>query len=224
MLSIRRKIYFLILAIILYFILTLIYNKIIVKNEYVDIYVLNKDVLKGEEITLDLLNIVKIKGINNNEYVDFANQKEYIANINMSKGQILTLNSVLSKEEYLQANSNKEIISLKIDSIEDEVSNIINKGSSVNIYYTGNTKQINEEYIKSFKDKIISVGKADGYTTFKFLENVSIIEIYDKNANVLKKGSGLLVNYINIEVDSSIALIINNLKEYGTFSLTLKEV
>ena len=221
MLRLKKKIYILVLAIIIYFFLNFIYNIVIVKKDYSQVYILNEDILQGEQIVKDKLKLVNIKN-SDNKYITSL-KEEYRATTNIYSGEILTYNNVKEKAEYLELNKDKEIISIKLENLDDTVSNKITRGSIVNIYYTGMTNQLNETELKTIQKKITSTKKSEGYTTFKLLENISIIGAYDTYGNILEKNSNSLISYINIEVDSTVAEIINNLKKYGEFSLTLKE-
>ena len=130
----------------------------------------------------------------------------------------------INAEEYISSTNLKEIICLNIENSDDFVSYQVAKDSIVNVYYTGKT-----EFATSIAEEInvpnIKSNDNTGYISFKLLENVKIIDVFDKYGNKVNKKKEnmdkLDVYSIMIEVEKEMITRINNLKNYGKFSLSI---
>ena len=99
------------------------------------------------------------------------------------------------------------------------------KGSIVNIYYTGKLKQ-SENIISNTQESVISNSLSDGYISTQLLENVKVIATLDKEGNEVNVNENKLATSKNIasvliQTDKINVLKINNLKKYGSFSLSI---
>lgn len=221
----KRNIIILTFAIIIY--LCLVYFKSCMLTKKVKkIYVLNKDISRGEKInSSDLDCLVVEEGTINLECVD--NVENLVAKTDLNKGKIFCKEDTIAQNEYKTLeDNNKEKILIKLDDMEAKSNNKLVKGSIVNIYYTGRTAQLDSLITgKNFK-KVKSSSIADGYTTIAFLNNIKIYGVYNKNGEDVKSESTLLNNTsyaIEIEVEQEIAMLVQNLKNYGKFSITIKK-
>ncbi len=224
----RRNIYLLILTIIIYFSFNYVYTKIFNKNNFLEVYVISKQLSRGEVITNDNMEIIKIENNDGNKnYIT----KEEIGNIvskdTYEKGQIFFKNMAIPVDEYKAIENNSEIISITLDKLDDNVSNQIDKGSIINIYYTGKTSQVKSILNNVNSSSIISDSQNESYLTFLMLENCKVLDICDSNGNEILKNNttksnySLKINTVILETTRENALIINNIKVYGEFSASI---
>lgn len=210
-----------IMSIIIYLFLTYIYNKLIVNSNMESCYILKEDLKKGQEIKEEFLLKVNIeKGIIKNVVnIDTINNK--ILNCDLKKGQVLLNDYCIGNDNYTPSIEN-EIICLKIECPEDFVSYQIGKDSIVNIYYTGNADMANN-IITDMNLSNVKNDKETGYISIKMLENIRIIDVFDRYGNSIEevKENKSEINSIMIEVKSELVNKINNLKNYGKFSLSI---
>jgi Flp pilus assembly protein CpaB len=72
----------------------------------------------------------------------------------------------------------------------------------------------------------MSSSNTESFVSASILENIEVIDIYDKNGykinNGRSKNEGTIIDTVTIKVDKNMANILNNLKKYGEFSLTIK--
>jgi SAF domain len=214
----------LIIAMFIYFIITYIYFNFITKDNIENVIVIKEDLYRGQKI--EEKNYIQISirsgNINNVASVDDISNK--VLNCDLKRGQILLKDYCINAEEYISSTNLKEIICLNIENSDDFVSYQVAKDSIVNVYYTGKT-----EFATSIAEEInvpnIKSNDNTGYISFKLLENVKIIDVFDKYGNKVNKKKEnmdkLDVYSIMIEVEKEMITRINNLKNYGKFSLSI---
>ena len=179
--KIKKQIYIIILSIIIYFILMIINNKVILKLNYDLGYIVTQDIKRGEVINKENVTVIKLSKEGNNNSINFCSLPiDKISNCDLSSGQVILNNMVIDKKDYIMPSEDKEIISIKLESPEDAASYQISKDSIVNIYYTSKTSQITDILNKSNLESICTNG-IDGYSTIKLLDNIKVIDIYNKN-------------------------------------------
>ena len=223
----KKYILILIISIIIFFVLTYVYNSILNKDEYVEVFVLNETVIEGERI--DEGKISKIKILTDINKFDFIRSdkelKNMVANNTIYKGSIILKSNLIDEDEY-KNNKNLEYVSIKVSSSDSSASYQVLPGSLINIYYSGKTDQIND-LISSFNKTFsyISSGMQESYMTVNLLENMYVIDTFNKSGISLndkeKLGGDVLIDTIMIKVDKDTALLINNLKKYGEFSFSI---
>lgn len=225
MTKLKRNIVILTLAIIIYLILA--YAKsFLVTEKNVSVYVLNKNINRGDEIlSTDLEKIVINSSTLNLNYVD--NVENLTAKTDLLEGKILCKDDALKKEEYnaLEDEKNERII-LKLEDVDSKVQKNLAKSSIVNIYYTGRSSQVDSLVSLKNLKKLKSSSVADGYTTIALLNSVKVVDVYNKNGEVIKNNNTLSDNTpfaIAIEVDQDIAMLVQNLNNYGKFNITIKK-
>lgn len=225
MAKLKRNIVILTLAIIIYLILA--YAKsFLVTEKNVSVYVLNKNINRGDEIlSTDLEKIVINSSTLNLNYVD--NVENLTAKTDLLEGKILCKDDALKKEEYnaLEDEKNERII-LKLEDVDSKVQKNLAKSSIVNIYYTGRSSQVDSLVSLKNLKKLKSSSVADGYTTIALLNSVKVVDVYNKNGEVIKNNNTLSDNTpfaIAIEVDQDIAMLVQNLNNYGKFNITIKK-
>lgn len=194
--------------------------------------ILKKDIQRGEKITQDMVDTVMVDLTNNFDLTMYYNKKSLntiignISNNDYKEGELLLKSMLVNEQEYLSANKEKEIISLKLTDGTDSVSYKIRKGNIVNIYYTGKSNQAEGILNLNSIENVASSSKTDGFTSILLLENMKIIDVFDKYGNKMdyskiKSNDNTLIDTIVIEVDRKNALKINNLKNYGKFSVSI---
>ena len=223
----KKYILILIISIIIFFVLTYVYNNILNKDEYVEVFVLNETVIEGEKI--DEGKISKIKILTDINKFDFIRSdkelKNMVANNTIYKGSIILKSNLIDEVEY-KNNKNLEYVSIKVSSSDSSASYQVLPGSLINIYYSGKTDQIND-LISSFNKTFsyISSGMQESYMTVNLLENMYVIDTFNKSGISLNDKDNLsgdvLIDTIMIKVDKDTALLINNLKKYGEFSFSI---
>lgn len=214
----KRNIYIVIISIIIYFALTLCYEKFIQKDTFKYVYCLTKNVSRGDKVLES--DLVKVKIYNNSidKYLSVYTVGRYYKD-DYIDGTIILNNMILNEEEYTKARVNKEIISLKLNSAEDAASYQIEKGSIINIFYSAKLSEIENIFNNINKSSIVSNNLDSGYVTLQLLEKVEILNCFDKYGNIAKKGN--TVETILIEVGKEESIKINNLKNYGKFTVSI---
>lgn len=210
----KRILISLLLALLLLIIFNIVYNKYS-KSNNVEAYVLIEDVVKGEKIDKEKLKKVDIpKEISSLDIIEKIDNV-YYARTGIKKGQILTKECILLSEENVQ--ENLEIVAIPITTSDDAVGYKIKKGNVVNIYFTGKTKQVTG-VLNSEKQLVYSSEDLEGIVTTKLYENIEVANVYDSVGS-----NNALFTQILIMVDKEDAVKLINLKQLGTFTLTLKE-
>lgn len=214
----------LIIAIFIYFIITYIYFNFITKGNIENVIVIKEDLCRGQKIEEKSYIQVSIRSGNINNVASVDDISSKVLNCDLKRGQILLKDYCINAEEYISSTNLKEIICLNIENSDDFVSYQVAKDSTVNVYYTGKTElatsiaeEINVSNVKSNDNT--------GYISFKLLENVKIIDVFDKYGNKVDKKKENMdkidVYSIMIEVEKEMITRINNLKNYGKFSLSI---
>lgn len=229
----KRNFIIVFFSILIYFILNFCYNFFFLNsNNKQIIYVLKSDISKGQEINLKDVECLKIYNTNtlsNIFSIDINKIVGKVAKNDLKEGQVIKDNLVIEKEAYLKSSNEKELVSIKVSNSEDVASFQIDKDSIINIYYTGKTSQV-QNFLKSTQlENLSSSSEIDGYTTIKLLNEVKVVNVFDKFGNKLKdkkevsslKNESSLVDTVMIDVEKSNVININNLKKYGDFSITL---
>lgn len=179
------------------------------KSDNETIYFLNKDVYKGEKITKeDLKNVIVSSKLDMKDSfnIDYTNK---VAKENLSKGQVLSKNNIIEKEELEETNEKYEYISIEIKSISQAVAYQLKKGDSINVYFT--SRDISSE---NTSQSIVQNTK-----TIKVLENKKIIGLYDSSGNEVIDND--VYNAIVLRVTTEEAMKLSNIKEEGNFNISL---
>ena len=194
--------YLILIAITVYFTFSFVYNKYINNKGFVEVYALKTDISKGDKVNSNNLYKLKIKSDKNIYIKDISN---LVFNDWYKRDNILLNTMTVSETEYIDIYDDKEVINIEIDKSNDFLD--LTSPSKINIYFS--TKKITD--ILNSYNMILS-SEDDGYMTALVCENIKIIEV-EKEDNKIKS--------ILIEVEKEKALILNNLKNYGVFSITL---
>lgn len=214
----KRNIYVVIIAITIYFSLTFIYNKFILKDEYDYVYSLLKNVSRGDKVLESDLVKIKISSNVSDKYLSVYTEDKYYKG-DYLEGSIILNNMILHGDEYVKSKENTEVISIKLNFAEDAASYQIEKGSIINVFYSAKLAEIQNIFNNINKSSVSSNDLENGYVTLKLLEEVKIVNSFDKYGSISKKGSA--VETILIEVSKDESIKINNLKNYGKFSISI---
>jgi len=195
----HKKILFLvsILSIIIYFFLCFIYRQFMLDS--ISVFVLNKDISKGQIITVQDVQRIFIKNYPKDEIVDLS---ECRAKYNLKKGQILKNNIITNKSD--DGYKEKVIIPM-----EKKITGL-KKGDFINVYITTETKNLkNQVQVNNF---FTNTNLHDSLLTIRLIEMCPIIDLYyDKE----EKG------YLIVEVEKEVALKLENMKYYSKFSISI---
>lgn len=222
-----RRIHIIILSIIIYLILNYLYSNTFLNKDTTNIYVLNKDVKRGDKLSLDMLDMVVIKNskISETEYFEFSHNDNYIIQDNYFKGQVLLNPMIINSEEYEIVENKKERVSIKLQESSDAASYKLCKGSIINLYFSAKKSQFDNIFNLYLNNSIVSSNNSEGYITIMVLKEIKVINVYDKYGNELKntkiKGENNIIDTITIEVENLDAIKINNLINYGKFSVSV---
>lgn len=194
------------LALVLF--IRFLFNSFFSSNEET-IYMLTKDVYKGENITeedVKSITVINQKHLKNSINVNYVDK---VAKENLQVGKILENTDMINKEEIKEGEKQYEYVSIEIKDISDSVAYQLNKGDNINVYFT--SKDISSgENLKTFiKDN----------KTLKILDNKKIIGLYDSSGREIIKGN--TYNAIMLRVTSEEAMILSNIKEEGYFNISL---
>ena len=214
----KKRIIIVFCTIVVYIILNYIYSKV-VNQKLSNVYVIKNDIKRGEKITLENTYKLKIDAIENKNLYK-KNIENLVANFDLKEGQIINSNNVLTTSEYLNVQDNNEIIVIDLYNLKSDTNINLEAGSVINLYYTGKSNQIENFFNNSKYKKIKSSNVSDNYTTVLLLENCIIKEVYDSNGVVTDNKNK--VHKIALEVENNLAMMIENIKNYGNFNVTIK--
>ena len=219
----KKYIMILLIAIVLYFILTFIYNKIVKKENYIYVYMSKQDINKGEILNSENVDKVKLQiNESDNIFNDFDSVELYVASNNIEKGKVILKEDLTLKSEY-KVDEEYEYISIKAESSDMAVSYNICKGDIVNIYYTAKANMI-VDILAKYSEDFITSGTEENYATIKLLKNVTIFDTFNNSGISLSDSQNLngdfVIDTVMIKVKKEDALLIKNLKNYGKFSFS----
>lgn len=198
---IKLLIIFIFIFFFCYTITYVIYTKFVINNNYIDAYVLNKNIMRGNSISSD--DVIKIKVLKDSYNEDITMLKNrfdenILINENLSKGQIISNNMFVTKEEYNYRNG-KELVSIELDKDDTVINSRLRKNILINIYFT-------QEVDNKIETNIA-------------LENATVVDVYDDNANSIEFGNN--ASKITIYVPKNKVMEINNFKEKGKIKISI---
>lgn len=196
----RFQLCILLLSILIFFILCFLYDKFMLNSKCV--FVLKKDVSKGEKLTYDTVQKVIVKNCEQFEQEELVYPYDSVAKYNLKKGQILNYD-IISKEDIKLL---KETIVIPLNNNSYNVK----KGKFVNIYITTNKENVVDKNIKC----VSLTNKNSRETTIKIIENKEVFDVYKDSENRM---------YIVVEVEKDVALFIENVKDISKFSMSIIE-
>ncbi len=231
--SLKRRLMFLIVLLSLFFLFIYLYNLAHINNNYLKVYMAQEDFTRGSTLNTEKFTTIYLKKDNNVVSQNFVLNEDldrYVVRKEVLKGKLLVKEDLILKDMYNKINEDCEIISIKIANPEDIVSYQIEKDSMVNLYYTGKA-ELASNIIGDMKNSYLSTNNVssdfnNGYITVKLADNVKVINIFDKYGNVIKDRNSVKnelnkVDTIMFELKKDLVMKINNLKNYGHFSVSI---
>lgn len=206
--STKKLIISFIISLCIVLIFQFIFNNIF-NSESKVIYVLNKDIYKGEKITKEDLKIITVlskEDMKNTFNVDYLDK---VAKENLSKGQILSNNDITEKEEPPKTEDKYEYVSIEIKDLSQSVAYQLKKGNKINVYFTS----------RDIAGENSSQSIVQNTKTIKVLENKKIIGLFDASGNEVV-GQGVY-NAIVLRLTDEEAVNIYSIKEEGNFNISL---
>lgn len=191
-------------------------------KKYIKIAVASKDINEGEKIENANINWVKIEleKIEKDNYLTEANISEYrseLLNSDVKRGAVLLKSFLVKEEDYLKKIENLEYIALPIKSATEGVCYKIKRGDKIAVYYTAKKKLVDE--ILKDKKKIYGAATSETLVTCLLYENLEIIALTN---NLGQDTTGTSITDIVVRVTQEQAIELANLKEQGTFTLSIK--
>lgn len=214
----KRNIYFLLCTIIIFFGLTFVYEKIIVNSNLIEVLYIKKPVKRGEKISSENVNKIKIEKSMGLNFITNISDNECFSN-SYEIGNIVLREMIIAEESYMKIEENKEKISIKLDDSAAAVSYQIEKGSIVNIFYSSKLSDIKNIYNLMQKEKIVNNEYENGYVTIKLLENIKVLNCYNKLGE--NASDGEVIDTIMLELNKEEILTVNALKNSGEFRVTI---
>ena len=216
----RGKIIIIVLSIVVYLIVSYIYNNVIVSKNMHEAYMVVSPVKRGDTVLKDNLKLIRYESnIECNNIQHNISDDEYVFCNDYLEGSLLTKNMVIKKGEYVESEKGTEIVAIEVSKLEDNVSHTVQKGEKVNIYVTAKTEDLtnilNMENVESFSNN-----SNKGYTTVKILSDVEILNCYDSEGKIIQDNNSN-INIITLKVNNEKAIKINNLKNYAVFTLNI---
>ena len=177
---------------------------------------LDKFMFKLVDVPLNLVMNLKVL----KKFDDISGQysTEYIHN-----GEILRDEAIALKNEVkiIEIEPGREKVSVKFKAPENAVSYQIKTGDKVNLYFTGrnglvkslcSNKEISSPTALDIRD--------ESYSTVKLLDTTPILGIFDETGNSLNDTQrNAKIDTVVFSVNHQDSMLINNLKEQGTFDI-----
>lgn len=213
-----------ILTVVLFGISTYLQRKLIDYQPTMKCYVALCNIDEDEKITPEKMKLIDIpitlvmnmRIIQNIEDINglYARSKVFA-------GQILVKDQFDTRENLsiFEGESGKEKIAIKIKSPENSVSYKIKEKSKINVYATIRTEYSNNIFQDAVRQYIGD--ENDGYCSFKILDNVNVIGIFD-NAGIPVAGNNedYTPDTVMISVTENEARDINLIRDIATFNIT----
>lgn len=189
-------------------------------KDIVEIPIVTKDINEGDEISQNISYIeIKLKTVEKDILTNIVKKEEIVnmvASKNISKGEILVKNKLISKENYLIKTENLEYVSLPVKNATEGVAYRIKSGDKINVYYTAKRKLV--ESILKNKVKVYSTNKEDTMVTCLLYQNIEVVAL--TNNLGIEVADGTATNIL-VRITSEEILEFANLKEQGIFTYTL---
>lgn len=196
----KMNLIFLSIFVFIYFLISYMYKIIVLDKEQISLYVLNKDIQRGNSVKLECIDIIKVNkkdyNYNTEELIESIDERK-LAKLDLKKGQILTKDLLLEKNDYL-FEKDKEVIAIELDKNSAAINSRLEKGSIINLYFIGEDTSGKAELIE---------------------ENIPVIDVYDQNTNIIR--SGKEASSVLIHLTKEKVLKVNSYIKSGTFKLSI---
>lgn len=200
------------ISLIILSVIHFVYTNFLESTE-VDIKVLTKDVYKGEKISENIIQNVKVKKNSSMEKYCNIDVSEKVASRNIAAGKILEADDLASMDEN-QEDDKYEYITIEIKNSSDGLAYQLKKGDKVSLYYTVKDKEINQ---LSPNDTVITT--INNMKTVRLFEGLEVMGLFDTSGNEIKEQGQYSTVMFRVEKENS--MVIANIKSEGTFSVAL---
>lgn len=200
------------ISLIILSVIHFVYTNFLESTE-VDIKVLTKDVYKGEKISENIIQNVKVKKNSSMEKYCNIDVSEKVASRNIAAGKILEVDDLASMDEN-QEDDKYEYITIEIKNSSDGLAYQLKKGDKVSLYYTVKDKEINQ---LSPNDTVITT--INNMKTVRLFEGLEVMGLFDTSGNEIKEQGQYSTVMFRVEKENS--MVIANIKSEGTFSVAL---
>lgn len=194
---------FLIIFAIVYILVSILYKKMILDEKYIEAYVLNKDISIGNDISdtdVYKVRINKDDRIKNKADIRCLFDGSYISRYDLKKGQIMTQELILKKDDYV-IDENNARISITLDKKDISTNSALEKGNLIDIY--------------SIRDDILDIDKK----VQLIAKNIKVIDIIDEEGNSVNKSNKAF--QIVVSLSNEKIMLINKYKQIGNFSISI---
>ncbi len=210
-------------AVVLFVVLTFIQNSIINNEPTIEVLIANVDVKPDTELKpewFDVTDVPLYLTLNNNTLSKIEDINGKYAKEIINKGQILFKQDIGSREELkiLTSPEGTEKIAIELKSSQNAVAYQIKPKDRIHLYFSGRYGAIKES-IAQFNLEDVYKDNNSMYTTC-LLNDTEILGIYDETGRSIENDKFSGINTIVIAVESEKAKMINNLRNQGTFDLT----
>lgn len=212
-----------VIAIVLFIILTIVQNKLINREPVAVVLVSNVDVKPDTELKTEWFNEVTVPlylTLTNNVISSIEDIKGKYAKETINKGQILFWQDIGSKEELkiINAPEGIEKIAIEIKNPQNAIAYQVKPKDRVHLYFSGRYGAIKES-IAQFGLENVSKSDNSMYTTC-LIKDTEILGIYDEAGKSIESDKFTTLDTIVIGVNGEMAKTINNLRNQGIFDLT----
>ena len=201
----------LIASLLIVLIVQVLWNNLVKEDKQV--YLVKKDIYKGERITDDAVVKIKVKQSSNLKSSYNLDIKDKLASVNMQQGKLLTQEDLMDYSVRDNVEEEYEYITIELKNIADSLAYQLKKGDNINVYYTSKDKDINSK----IGDKTYIDG-LDSTSTVRIFENIKVIGLYNSSGTeIINDGQ---YSAIMLRVKKEDAILISNIKAYGTFNIS----
>jgi len=193
-----------------------------INKSYINVAVANSKINEGEKISTKNISWVKLdtSNVDVENYITENNinsMTDYVLSNSLEKGQVIWKKNLIKNEEYLETTEGLEYIALPVKSATEGVCYKFKKGDRISVYYTAKKKLVDS--VLKDKKKIYSVATSETLVTCLLYDNLEIIAMTN---NIGQDVSGTSITDIVVRLTGEEAMELANLKEQGTFTLTIK--
>lgn len=189
-------------------------------SDYIELPIYKSEKLKGSIVQdKDIMNL-KVKKTKENEDLLKQSQKidiqSKVLNVDVLKGQIVTEEHFVYKDDILESNQEFQYIAIPISSTSYPTCSSLKRGDKVTIYYTAKAKDITNA-IKN-KKKLYANNYQEGLVTCLLFEEAEVISVHDSTG---KQVQNTVVTDILIRLKKEDVMLVANLKSQGVFDIVL---
>lgn len=213
----------LIIALVISLVLVSVFNFIVISinnSKYTEVLIFKENKLKGSVITNQDVTVIKVKQDSFLNEMSFRIDKNYIQDKvlkkDVSKGDAVTKEKLVDKEQILESDEQYSYISIPITDLSYSTCSKLKQGDKVTLFYTAKSKDV-ANAIKN-KQKIYSTTTTEGKVTCMLFEQVEVISVHDSTG---KQTENSLITDVLIRVKKEDAMLIANLKSQGVFDIVL---